>query len=118
MMNENQPIRQPAGNQTLNLPIPNTLEKQEKNISQCQTGPSRKDQRTADHTEYYAEKSDALKMQNTFNDHIIFMCDMITNLRFRGYNLEQLRADQYECSELHTAAAFLRNELIDNPDPL
>lgn len=44
------------------------------------------------------------------------MSDMITNLRFRGYNLEQLRADQYACSELHTAIAFMRGEYMDDPN--
>ena len=40
---------------------------------------------------------------HTLRDHILFLTDMIPNLRFNGYNREKLIRDQYKCPELQTA---------------
>ena len=51
---------------------------------------------------------------HTFKDHILFLTDMMPNLKFNGYNREKLIRDHYECPELQKAMKFLYGENVDD----
>ena len=73
---------------------------------------STQNRQSADCTESYGEKCRKLEAQNPnaqthmFNNHLAFRSDMISNICFRGYNLEQLRADQYNCRTAHRSSVL------------
>ena len=49
-----------------------------------------------------------------FRDHILFLTDMMPNLKFNGYNREKLIQDQYSCPELGPAMKFFYGENADD----
>ena len=54
---------------------------------------------------------------HTINDHILFLTDMLPNLKFNGYNKKFIR-DQYECLELGPDMKFLYGENADDHELL